>query len=263
VAVERDDWRGAFDGRRPTEVELRLDTVLGPSEGGGSGSFPGLASDGVRWYVKPQTNAQGGRVIVTEYIVSAAGRIIDAPVCEVAAISIPSELAGYEPKPGVVLEEGVASASRGIDAVVEDRGLLYRERDDNQRRHAGVLALYDWCWGGDPQWLYVETQDGKLYSHDHGWYLPPEGPTWDEASLLASAGDPHELGHPSSGLDPAEIDRLADALAGVTRDALVLALEGVPTVWPASDSDLEAVGYFLERRAEDVASRMRGRRARI
>ena len=36
----------------------------------------------------------------------------------------------------------------------EDRNLLFRDRDENAIRHAGTVALHDWCWGGDDQRLY-------------------------------------------------------------------------------------------------------------
>jgi hypothetical protein len=33
-------------------------------------------------------------------------------------------------------------------------------------------------------------------------------------------------------------------------------LRDIPREWPVSDSELEAVGFFLERRAEQVAQRL-------
>lgn len=127
--------------------------------------------------------------------------------------------------------------------------LEYRQRDDSQRRHAGVLALYDWCWGGDDQWLYCETDDRKLYSHDHGWYLPEVGPDWSEASLLGHVDTPHTLHGPSNDLDQTALRQLAERLEPVTREELAAMLQGVPVSWSASDAELEALGFFLERRA--------------
>lgn len=260
--TDRDAWRGIVQPCSVDEVTLVIEMVLGPSERGGSGSFPARGSDGERWYVKPQNNHQGGRVITTEYIVSAAGRLIGAPVCEVQPVVIPPELAGHRFPSGLTLEQGVASASRAIGDAVEDRGLLHRDRDDNRRRHAGVFALYDWCWGGDPQWLYVEPQDGKLFSHDHGWYLPPEGPEWTEDALTAHVDIDRPLGHDTAGLDADELLRLADALDALGRDELVAALSGVPESWPGAE-DLESVGFFLERRAPHAACRMRDLHAKL
>jgi hypothetical protein len=82
-----------------------------------------------------------------------AGALIDAPVCEVAVIEIPPELEGAEFRPGFALQPGLASGSRHVEGVLEHRNLVHLEDDDNRARHAGVFALYDWCWGADDQWF--------------------------------------------------------------------------------------------------------------
>ena len=263
MPVERTDWDGLVAGSRSANADLTLTAVLGESEGGGSGSFPGRLSDGERWYVKPQNNAQGQHVNVSEYLVSAIGLHIDAPVCEVRPVAIPADLAGHQFVSGLALVEGVATASKAVPGVFEDRQLLHRERDDNRRRHAGVFVLYDWCWGGDPQWLYSTTEESKLFSHDHGWYFPPEGPSIDEPAVVAVVGEAHVLGFPDNGLDTDELARLADALEGVTRRELQAILAGVPSSWPIPDTCLEAVGYFLEARAGAVSGRARAQRAKL
>jgi hypothetical protein len=196
-------------------------------------------------------------VIVTESVVGRAGALIGAPVCDVAVVQIPAEIAGWEFRRGARLEPGFAHASLAVDDAQEMRALEYRPRDDNQRRHAGVLALYDWCWGGDDQWLYCETDDRKIYSHDHGWYLPETGPDWSEATLMARVDAAHPLGSSSSDLDQAALRQLADRLESVTREELAAMLQGVPVSWSASDAELEALGFFLERRAPAVAGRLR------
>jgi hypothetical protein len=226
------------------------------STAGGSGTFLALGSDKAQWWVKPPNNQQGGKVVVTEYIVAQCGRLIEAPVCEGSVIRIPAEGAGWEFRPGVQLVEGYGHASRAVDSAREGRTLDARDRDDNRRRHAGILALFDWCWGGDGQWLYSEAADRTLYSHDHGWYLPEEGADWSEATLLARLNEPHP--HPSdpSGLDPAELHALADRLRGVDREILGTMLQGVPLSWPVTDEELEACGYFLEFRSGKVAERL-------
>jgi hypothetical protein len=160
--------------QRPDAVDLGIKGILGPSQpSSGSRAFPVLASDGCRWYVKVLNNPQGGQVLVTEYLVSAVGGLIDAPVCEVRPIAISEDFAGYQVPNGPRLDVGIANASLAIADVAEMRPvLLHREGDDNACRHAGIYALFDWCWGDDPQWLAVETDDHRVYSHDHGFYLP-------------------------------------------------------------------------------------------
>ena len=145
--------------------------------------------------------------------------------------------------------------ARRRDAV-ELRSLQYRGRDDNARRHVGVFAVYDWCWGGDDQWLYAEPEDRKLYSHDHGWYLPETGTTWDVDALVARVGEPHVARWPPGGLNAAEVAAYAQRLRALEHEELVVALSGIPESWPVSDLELERVGWFLESRAPEVAARL-------
>ncbi len=254
--VDRAEWNGLLGGRADPASPLVVELPLAPSPAGGSGTFLAEASDHRRWWVKPQNNLQGERVIVTEYVVASAGWLIDAPVCEVAIVEIPEEIAGWEFRPGAHLKPGLAHASLAVDDAQEARVLEYRDRDDNRRRHAGVYALYDWCWGGDDQWLYCETDDRKLYSHDHGWYLPENGPAWSEGTLVARVDEPHPAAHPTADLDPAELAALAARLRAPLRQRLVDLLVTVPASWPVGDVDLEALGFFLERRAPAVAARL-------
>lgn len=257
MLAERDEWQGLMSSRTEPVDPIVIEMPLAPSAAGGSGSFLADASDGRRWWVKPLNNLQGPKVVVTEYVVGAAGAILGTPVCEVAIAQIPEEIAGWEFRPGATLEPGLAHASLAVDDALEGRALDHRDRDDNRRRHAGVLALYDWCWGGDDQWLYCETDDRKLYSHDHGWYLPENGPDWSEASLVARVDESHPATHPAAGLDDAEVARLADQLDSPLRAPLTDLLRSVPPSWPAFDVELEALGFFLERRAPAVAGRLR------
>jgi hypothetical protein len=259
-----DPWAGSLEPR-PNEGQLAIRAILGPAAPvSGSQAFPVSCEDGSRWYAKAPNNPQGPRVLVTEYLVSEAGQLIGAPVCEVKPLTIPEAFAGYQVLNGPVLTAGVASGSREIRDAREMRPTLeHRDRDDNARRHAGVFALFDWCWGDDQQWLRVETADQMLYSHDHGFYLPPGGQDWTTASLQANVDVEHSLGLPADGLDVDELERLADALDALDAASLRPLLATVPVVWPVSDDELKEVGRFLERRARQVARRMRDMRAKL
>ncbi len=49
------------------------------------------------------------------------------------------------------LQPGIAHASVALGHAIECRQYLSdRAKDDNTRRHVGVYALYDWCFGDDP-----------------------------------------------------------------------------------------------------------------
>ena len=256
MAVEFDTWSGVVAGRGDPVDPPVIEVPIKPSPRGGSGTFLAADQDGNQWWVKPLNNNQGERVTVTEAIVAAVGALIDAPVCDSAIVFLPPEIEGWEFRAGSAIESGFAHASRGVANAVEDRALKYRERDDNPRRHVGVFAIYDWCWGGDDQWLYAEPEDRKLYSHDHGWYLPETGATWDNAALIAQVMEAHLAGWPPDGLDADEISACAERLRNLQQGDLATALRTIPESWPVSDDELERVGWFLESRAAGVAARL-------
>lgn len=233
-----------------------IEMPVAPSPRGGSGTFLAADGEGALWWVKPLNNNQDARVTVTESIVAAVAALIKAPVCKSAIVWLPPEIEGWEFRPGSAIESGYAHASCHVADAVEHRSLHSRARDDNAQRHVGVFAVYDWCWGGDGQWLYCEPQDRKLYSHDHGWYLPETGPTWDITSLTARASEPHEAPWSSDGLDALAIAGCARQLRSVTHGRLVAALRTIPASWPVTDLELERVGWFLENRAPEVAARL-------
>jgi hypothetical protein len=256
MAVGLDSWNGAISHRTDPADAPVITVPIKPSPRGGSGTFLAADSESQQWWVKPLNNLQGERVTVTESIVGGAGRLIGTPVCESAVVVLPKELAGWEFRPGEKIVPGLAHGSKAVAGAQEDRSLLFRDQDENYTRHAGVFALYDWCWGGDDQWLYSEPEDRRIYSHDHGWYLPEVGPSWSLDTLVARVDEEHVAPWPTEGLSPTELDRLAAALRGVSRLELVDLLGRVPASWPVSDDELEAIGWFLERRSAAVARRL-------
>lgn len=252
------DWLTRIAGRiDPGDSGLQLEMPLGPSNTGGSGSFQARCSDGRRWWVKPLNNCQGSpRVVVNEFIVGRLGLLIGAPVCEVDVVRIGPDHVGWEFRAGHQLEEGLASGSRDVEGAHEAHQLDHRNQDDNQRRHVGAFALYDWCWGADPQWLFEAPAQERTHSHDHGYYFP-DGPNWTGASLQREVSNSHALPQDPSGLLPAEKERVADRLGTLTADEIGAVLRQVPSSWPVTDEELADLGVFLEQRAPLVGERVR------
>ena len=143
--IARSDWQGLVAPRwatAPSDPPIIV-LPLQPSPRGGSGAFLAVDAEDREWWVKPLNNAQNERVVVTESIVGAAGRLIGAPVCETTIVYLPESLEGWEFRPGRSLESGFAHASLAVEAAVEDRQLRSRDDDDNRVNHVGVFALYD------------------------------------------------------------------------------------------------------------------------
>jgi hypothetical protein len=229
---------------------------LNQSTQGGSGSFLVLANDGNRYWCKVLNNGQGDRVPVTEQIVGRLGTLIGAPVCAVELVQIPAALAGWEFRPGMALIEGWAHGSLAADPVIETHSLDHRAMDDNARRHAGICALHDWLGGADPQWL-MRGAENEYLSHDHGWYLPPDGPSWTVDTLRAAVDASFQIQTPPAGLDGGELTRLADRLDEITRQDLETELSNIPPDWPVTDEELNAVAKFADSRRGNVAVRLR------
>lgn len=258
-AVRRADWNGLLTGQRATTAEVQLKATLQQSSAGGSGAFLGLANDGQRYWIKPLNNFQGERVPITEQIVGRAGSLIGAPTCEVRTIAIGEDFAGWEFRPGRRLVPGIAHGSLHVEEAVFTRALDHRVDNDNSRRHAFVFGLYDWCWGGDVQGLFDLRGENRFFSHNHGWYLPPEGSTWTTDDLEAHVDIPRELSANDDGIGASIADEVAAALGAVQRDTIRQALAMIPSNWPVNDNELECVGFFLEKRAPAVAQRIRHR----
>ncbi len=156
MVVEFSKWSGCLADRKDPNNATRIELPIRQSSGSGSGTFLAADSSNTQWWVKPLNNKQGERVTVTEAIVAAVGKLIEAPICECEIVFLPPEIEGWEFCPGFQIKSGFAHASQAITSAVEHRSLKYRAKDENSQRHVGTFALYDWCWGGDDQWLYAE-----------------------------------------------------------------------------------------------------------
>ncbi len=253
-------WHGLARDLANVPALLQVEAIL-PSWGherGGSLPFRAVASDGNIYWVKVAHSKQGPKALVTEQIVAACGKMIGAPVCDVALINIPPTLDGEMLDSGIELRAGTAHGSLHVDNALFNKFYFpeHRERDDNRRRHAGYYALYDWCWGDDMQWLYDAADDLRTYSHDHGQFLPG-GSRWTVDTLQEAAEQPREIDPLATGLDSRELARLALAIDNVSRDELCAMIRRIPTEWHVQPNELESLGWFLECRQSGVSARLR------
>ncbi|MCM3850106.1 hypothetical protein ND486_28330 [Pseudonocardia sp. DR1-2] len=253
---EIDGWEGLLSDQRGPTDPPELDMLVDPSSETGSHAFKARSTDGTHWYVKV-VDSPRSRAPATDLIVSSVAQLIGAPVPLCSVVEIPPELEGEAYAPGRTLTRGLAFGSREVVDTFDGRKpLQYRGRDDNRRRQAGMFALYDWCWGQDVQWLYSAGEDLSTHSIDHAFYLP-RSPEWSASDLRSCVDEPHAAPWPCDGLSPAALENLADTLETLTREALSETLRQVPAQWPVSTADLETVGWFLDRRRQPVAERLR------
>src|SRR5580765_7339702 len=150
-----DEWTGRLAGRNDDAEVPTLVMLIGQAGASWGAPFRALADDQNEYFVKCCDACPPGAQasLAIEQIVAGVGRIIDAPVCDTSLVRIPPAMAGREIRAGRVLSAGLAHGSRLIGRAEEGRtNLKARAQDDNRRRHVGVFALFDWCFGADPQW---------------------------------------------------------------------------------------------------------------
>lgn len=240
-------------GRRQWEpAAVTIDSLLpstprvgAASQHGSSGAFKVIDTEDRVWWAKSLDNQQSERATLADAIVGAVGPLIQAPVCTTAILAYPQGRRTENMGNGVSLVPGCYyHGSLEVASALDSWDVEHRGRDDNERRWIRMAALWDWCWGGDPQWLYAEEHDYMLYSHDHGHYLPGIDHDWTVDDMKRDVGQPHILTQAQHILssNPNYCSRAAAALRNVTQEQLVNALATLPVSWKIEDRELDCVG---------------------
>lgn len=221
-----------------------------------SGAFLGLASDGQNYWVKPPRNPQGSRTLVAEAVVYGIGRLIGAPVPTDAIVEIPAAF-DWEYSAAYRLRGGMGHGSLNIDdAVVAEEWGTYSQLDDNRRRQAYILALWDLCMGGDPQWLYQTTGGYCIWSFDHGFWLAGES-DWTIESLKRIGTSPWQFELDPGVASASGLREAADRLDGLSLVEIQAVTSSVPLDWEATKQELSELASVLFLRTEGVTARLR------
>lgn len=260
-----------WDGRlAPLRSEDSADaTIIATVQQSDAGSRPLLciADDGQPYWVKFSNNPQSTQTLVPEVVVPALAALIDAPTITPVRLAVPNDLVGatYDNAGLYRIPPGLAHGSPLVESVTaREDALDHVLRDDNQRRIAALLVMWDWCMGADPQWLYDENINGSIWSFDHGFWLNTgEGP-WTESALrtLSTQRWPFEEPIPH-GLDSSTFLQVAARLDEIRAEDVLSAVSHVPRQWEASDAVLEALAWCLYTRKPGVAARAREQSARF
>lgn len=263
VLTSLDAWRGRLAHRTSPAPTISLRAPRQRALSSGAGAFLGIADDGRQYWIKVPGNAQGSQVIVNEVIVGELGRMLDAPVRERALIAIPAALSRWGSFPiGAQRVDLVAHGSLHVPGAEDSDDLRYTRRDDNARRQAAMLGLWDLCVGEDPQWLYETTAEYSMWSYDHGlWFTTGEG-DWDTDVLENLVNVDGSFSGSVPGLDKTALLSMADRIEALGPEDLLSVVSGVPVEWDTDDRDLEAMAWFLFCRRGPVADRLRGRAGR-
>jgi hypothetical protein len=222
--------------------------------GGGSGAFLALLSDGQPYFVKPRDNPQGNHTLVAEVVAYGLGRAIGAPVCEGALVEIPSALS-FEYAPGRRVHPGIGWGSRAVEpAFVSETWSEFRAKDSNRTRQASLVALWDLCMGGDPQWLHAVSHEYSIWSFDHGLWLANEG-SWNLTQLRDSVDRSWSDLDPR-GLDALELRSVAGRLDALTSERFQEVCRAVPLEWGVTAEELSELANLLYLRSQGVVQRL-------
>ncbi|MGX5772672.1 hypothetical protein ACWKWN_18165 [Microbacterium trichothecenolyticum] len=253
-------WRGQLAGRARATPSITIRAPRARAQSSGAGAFLGLADDGRQYWVKVPGNPQGNQVLTNEVIVGEVGRVLGAPVRERVLVTVPPAVSGWTEFP--VRYSGFAITAHGshhVPGAVDDDELRYTKRDDNARRQAAIVGLWDLCLGEDPQWLYETGAAYSMWSYDHGlWFTSGEG-DWDEAVLERLVATDGSLPKLPAGVNRERMREVADAIENLTPELLLSVVSEVPVEWGTDDRDLEAMAWFLFARRSPVAKRLRER----
>lgn len=254
-------WAGALNDVARGRAETTLRNPVRKS-GGGTGAFLGLANNGKQYWVKVPNNPQGTQVIVNEVVVAGVGDLLGAPVRPTALIAVPDTLQEWRIAPGIPLRGCVAHGSEHLAQAEENDSFEYRGRDDNRSRQAQLIALWDLCMGGDPQWLYDLGNEYSTWSFDHGLWLGGDG-YWTRESLIASRDIEWPWEESVAGLDRTSFSAFAHQVEAITPEQVLTVLARVPVEWGTSNEDLETLGWFIYYRRAAAARRLRALGAHI
>ncbi|GAA3773889.1 hypothetical protein GCM10022240_27180 [Microbacterium kribbense] len=250
-------WRGQLSGRTRPRAETVIRAPRERARSSGAGAFLALGANGNQYWVKVPNNGQGSQVLVNEVIVGEVGKLIGAPVRERVLVTVPPGVTTWSDFPVAASSVPLlAHGSLHVPHAVDDDELTYTRRDDNARRQAAMLGLWDLCVGEDPQWLYETTAAYSVWSYDHGlWFATGEG-DWDAAVLNKLLHVDASFPHPPKGISVRALRETATRISSLTSGELLTAMSAVPVEWGTGDEDLEAMAWFLFSRREPVAHRL-------
>ena len=248
-------WLGALAGYERGLPVTVARAVIKSYEDGTRASLV-LADDRKAYWVKVLGNPQGDQILVTEAVVSGVGRLIGAPTRPTTLVEIPLEFAGVSYGGGRRFRAGIAHGSLHLARSEERDVIEYQRRDGNESRRGPLAALWDWCMGADPQWLYDLENDYSIWSFDHGFWLGGDGGDWDAAMLKRLVGHPWPWSEGVSTVNPSSLRECAGLLRGVSSLDILSVLAGVPREWGTDDHTLETLGWFLYNRRMQVATRL-------
>jgi hypothetical protein len=209
-------------------------------------------ADGNIYVVKgvPRNDDHKRLRLFTEQVVGLLGRLIEAPIPEVAVISIGADLIQNHPdvQEGMGhLWPGAAHGSRYLDGLGDGRCEIMHV-DENRKRFAKLAILQAWTNGRDMQFIYENNPPHRVYSTDHGCYFTDD-PSFSKGDVRLAA-----LAYPGTDIIDTcrfsfeELAAAAEPLRSVTAQQITDILAIPPASWGIDLDQRATIGHFLRLR---------------
>lgn len=198
-----------------------------------------------------------GKAIFTEQIVAGLGRLLGAPVADVALVQLPEalvdELNANREAHGIdyTAVAGVHHGSRWVEGYGQRAELAHV--DTNRESFGALDVLYTWApYTGDYQWIYADAAPHAVMSVDHTPFFPG-GPAWSEETLAADEATVvanEKLA--TIGLANADRRAAVHRLRGITERQIAYVVARPPRAWGVSASERLALARYLWLRKDRV-----------
>jgi hypothetical protein len=188
-------------------------------------------------------------MIVNDQVVGRLGRLLEAPMGEVALVKIPKELVVVE-RELEHIPPGIAHGCRWIPGCTEREGIAHRDIPENRTRFARLAIVYGWVLANDHQFIYQNQPPHLVHSVDHGHFFPG-GPEWRVKNLQGNFGtqpDSHIVN--TCCLTREEVSDATRRLEVVTEDDIAEAVAMPAEEWALSTDERVALAIYLAERRE-------------
>jgi hypothetical protein len=204
-----------------------------------------------------------GRMIFNDHVIARLGKLVDAPVPEVALVDVSNELNALNPDRATGMGHmaaGTAHGSRRFDEVSERIDAIdHVGAGDNKGRFAKLAVFNAWVGSySDRQFLYDNAPPYRVYSVDHGHFFHG-GPGWsinslDQAPAAQIANDIVT----ACNLTNDDLSDACSSLEDVADVEIAEVLAIPPDEWGVSlDERVALASYVHKRRRELLAAHPR------
>jgi hypothetical protein len=253
------DWGALIAAAKTTQIAPIAAQILHPRQLNGTSRAVVLeCADGFKYAVKAIRTDRPtlARMIFTEHVIGRVGRLLGAPIPEIALISISQELIDSNkqtepPTPNKVVMDGIIAGIAHGSRLLEDASaacegtIQHADQGDNARRFGYLAVLFAWIGSGDRQFLYLDKPPRLVHSVDHG-FLFPGSERWS-ATTLQGAAKPQIDQVLRKASKPEYIQEAINSLSSISPEQLASAIATAPEAWGINDADRHATADYLHR----------------